>query len=96
MKKCAEWIIPALQKRFDELNERIEKGVLVQKERDAADQFLSKLKDSLTVDQLKLLNHWEDQITFAIAREKEGLYRYGLMDGIHISASLVSTELLCP
>ncbi|MCY9668745.1 hypothetical protein M5X11_28120 [Paenibacillus alginolyticus] len=88
MTHCPDWILPAIQKRFDELDLFVQKELQIQHNRAESDNYLEQLKATLSVEQLGLLNQWDDYLQMYLAKEKELLYRHGLADGIHVVASV--------
>lgn len=56
MLNCPEWIMAALQKRFDDPDPFAEKNLDVQRDRKAGNEYLNQLKESLNAAQVELLN----------------------------------------
>lgn len=89
---CPDWMKPAIQKRFDDLDLFVQKELQIQHDWEETDRCFERLKASLNPEQLDLLNQWDDHIQQHIAKEKEWLYRNGLADGIHVAASVLDIK----
>jgi len=92
MTHCPDWLKPAIQKRFDDLDLFVQKESQIQRDRKEAERCLERLKACLNSEQRDLLNQWDDYSQRYVAKEKESLYRNGLMDGIHLAASVFEAK----
>lgn len=94
MTRCPDWIMPAIQKRFDDLDLLVQKELQIQHNREEANRCLERLKVTLSSEQLGLLNQWDDHLQNYVAKEKELLYRHGLGDGIHLAVSVFQNHTI--
>ena len=94
MLNCPRWIISAIQKRFDEIDQALEEDLQIQRVKHEAKHHLDSLKKILNAEQLEVLKKWDDQMNYCSAMEKESLYLRGFIDGIHLSASTFDSNMI--
>ncbi|HEY0827575.1 MAG TPA: hypothetical protein VGE40_05735 [Bacilli bacterium] len=93
MMNCPNWMIPAMQRRFDDIDQAAEQDPKIQRMKREAQKLFDALKGGMGAEQQDLFKHWDEQLNYCIALEKEALYRRGFIDGIHLSAAIFDSKL---
>lgn len=93
MKEFPDWMITAIRKRMEALDNQLQTNPQHKSERQETLRYFEKWKESLSEEQFRMFLEWEERINFLISEEKEKLYIYGLIDGFHVHASFIDNEI---